>query len=181
MINNIIKKIALKFICISGVGFGFIAPNVALADYSFDGPSTSWGSDTTESSFSINKDSMSCSSGGGSTPSLWVGAQSGNSDIVGGDLTDKQADDFVSAGIGFTIPLGSPGNKGANCKDVMAILEAEEFLKMIETLQAMDLMDEVKTKLLVVKFMKKIGDHLDVDLVSAMKTNFETNIDKEDG
>ena len=180
MINSFIRNIASKLICISGVSFGFFAPNVAFADYNFNGPSTSWGSDTTESSFSINKDSMSCSSGGGSTPSLWVGAQSGNSDIVGGDLTNKQADDFVSAGIGFTIPLGSPGNKGAHCNDVMAILEAEEFFKMIETLQAMDLMDEAKTKLLVVEFMKKIGDNLDVDLVSAMKTNFETDIDEAD-
>ena len=41
----------------------------------------------------------------------------------------------------------------ANCKDVMAILEAEEFLKMIATLQEMDLMDEAKTNLLIVKFI----------------------------
>ena len=55
MLNSFIRKVALKFMCIGGVGFGIVAPNVALADYSFDGPSTSWGSDTTESSFSINK------------------------------------------------------------------------------------------------------------------------------
>ncbi len=168
MINNFFRKFALKFMCIGGVGFGIVAPNVALADYSFDGPSTSWGSDTTESSFSINKDSMSCSSGGGSTPSLWVGAQSGNSDIVGGDLMEKQADDFISAGVGFTIPLGSPGNKGAHCKDVMAILEAEEFLNMVGTLQEMGVITEDKGKTLIVEFMKKIGKVLEVDLASAI-------------
>ena len=181
MINSFIRKITSKFICISGVGFGVFFPNVALADFNFNGPSTSWGSDTTESTFSINKDSMSCSSGGGSTPSLWIGAQGGNSDVSGGDLTDSQADDFLSAGVGFTIPLGSPGNKGAHCKDVMAILEAEEFLSMIKTLQAMDLLDEEKAKLIVIQFMDKISADLEVDLVSVMKTNFATNIDKEDG
>ena len=77
---------------------------------------------------------MSCSSGGGSAPSMWVGVQGGNSDIEGGDLTADQADDFLQAGLGFTIPLGSPGNKVANCNEVMAILEAEEFIKMIQQL-----------------------------------------------
>ena len=181
MINSFIRKITSKLICISGVGFSFFVPNVALADYSFEGPSTSWGSDTTESSFSINKDSMSCSSGGGSTPSLWIGAQGGNSDISGGYLTDSQADDFLSAGVGFTIPLGSPGNRGAHCKDVMAILEAEEFLSMVEKLKDMDLLDDEKAKLIVIEFMDKISAELEVDLVSVIKTNFATNIDKEDG
>ena len=152
---------------------GLIPTNV-LADYSFSGPG-SFSTDSTDSSFSINKDSMSCSSGGGSAPSMWVGVQGGNSDIIGGDLTKDQADDFLQAGLGFTIPLGSPGNKGANCNEVMAILEAEEFIKMIQLLSSTGAMDREKTNKLLVDFMDVIGKKLGVDIKSAMKPDFTIN------
>ena len=80
----------------------------------------------------------------------------------------------------LSLPEETPGNKGAHCKDVMAILEAEEFINMIQSLKAMELMEDEKAKLLIVKFMKKIGDELEIDLVSSMETNFATHIDKED-
>tara|TARA_A100001011_G_scaffold234620_1_gene242668 strand:- start:482 stop:1024 length:543 start_codon:yes stop_codon:yes gene_type:complete len=152
-----------------------LTPTNVLADYSFSGPgnfSTDISTDSTDSSFSINKDSMSCSSGGGSAPSMWVGVQGGNSDIEGGNLTANQADDFLQAGLGFTIPLGSPGNKGANCNEVMAILEAEEFIKMIQLLSSTGAMDPEKTKNLLVNFMDVIGKKLGVDIKSAMKSEF---------
>ena len=157
---------------------GLIPTNV-LADYSFVGPGN-FSTNSTDSSFTINKDSMSCSSGGGSAPSMWVGVQGGNSDIVGGDLTKDQADDFIQAGLGFTIPLGSPGNKGANCNEVMAILEAEEFIKMIQLLSDTGAMDPEKTKDLLVNFMEVIGKKLGVDIKSAMKSDFiiEAKIDE---
>ena len=148
-----------------------LTPTNVLADYSFSGPGN-FSTDSTDSSFSINKDSMSCSSGGGSAPSMWVGVQGGNSDIVGGDLTKDQADDFLQAGLGFTIPLGSPGNKGANCNEVMAILEAEEFIKMVRLLSESGVMDPEKTKNLLVNFMDVIGKKLGVDIKSAMKSDF---------
>ena len=156
-----------------------LTPTNVLADYSFSGPGN-FSTDSTDSSFSINKDSMSCSSGGGSAPSMWVGVQGGNSDIVGGDLTKDQADDFIQAGLGFTIPLGSPGNKGANCNEVMAILEAEEFIKMIQLLSETGAMDPEKTKDLLVNFMEVIGKKLGVDIKSAMKSDFiiEAKIDE---
>ena len=153
-----------------GIFIGFMPINV-LADYSFSGPGN-FATDSTDSSFSINKDSMSCSSGGGSAPSMWVGVQGGNSDIIGGDLTKDQADDFLQAGLGFTIPLGSPGNKGANCNEVMAILEAEEFIRMIQLLSETGAMDPEKTRDLLVNFMDVIGKKLGVDIKSAMKSDF---------
>ena len=70
--KNIFRNLSLSLI------LGLIPTNV-LADYSFSGPG-SFSTDSTDSSFSINKDSMSCSSGGGSAPSMWVGVQGGNSD-----------------------------------------------------------------------------------------------------
>ena len=158
-----------------------LTPTNVLADYSFSGPGN-FSTDSTDSSFSINKDSMSCSSGGGSAPSMWVGVQGGNSDIIGGDLTKDQADDFLQAGLGFTIPLGSPGNKGSNCKEVMAILEAEEFIKMIQLLSETGAMDPEKTKNLLVNFMDATGKKLGVDIKSAMKSDFiiKTTIEEEE-
>lgn len=156
-----------------------LTPTNVLADYSFSGPGN-FSTDSTDSSFSINKDSMSCSSGGGSAPSMWVGVQGGNSDIVGGDLTKDQADDFLQAGLGFTIPLGSPGNKGANCNEVMAILEAEEFIKMVQLLSKTGVMDPEKTKKLLVNFMDVIGKKLGVDIKSAMKSDFVINTTTEE-
>ena len=166
LMNNYFSKNIFRNLFLSLI-LGLIPTNV-LADYSFSGPGN-FSTDSTDSSFSINKDSMSCSSGGGSAPSMWVGVQGGNSDIVGGDLTKDQADDFLQAGLGFTIPLGSPGNKGANCNEVMAILEAEEFIKMIQLLSDTGAMDPEKTKDLLVNFMEVIGKKLGVDIKSAMK------------
>ena len=137
-----------------------LTPTSLLADYSFSGPGN-FATDSKDSSFSINKVSMSYSSGGGSAPSMWVGVQGGNSDIIGGDLTKDQADDFLQAGLGFTIPLGSPGNKGANCNEVMAILEAEELIKMIQLLSETGVMDPEKTKNLLVNFMEVMGKNLE--------------------
>ena len=175
--KNYLSKNNLKNLFL-GIFIGFTPINV-LADYSFSGPGN-FATDSTDSSFSINKDSMSCSSGGGSAPSMWVGVQGGNSDIIGGDLTKDQADDFLQAGLGFTIPLGSPGNKGANCNEVMAILEAEEFIKMIQLLSRTGAMDPEKTKDLLVNFMDVIGKKLGVDIKSAMKSDFtiEAKIDE---
>ena len=66
----------------------------------------------------------------------------------------------------------SPGNKGANCNEVMAILEAEEFIKMIQLLSTTGAMDPEKTKDLLVNFMDVIGKKLGVDIKSAMKSDF---------
>tara|TARA_S200000501_G_C20698866_1_gene688596 strand:+ start:424 stop:945 length:522 start_codon:yes stop_codon:yes gene_type:complete len=152
------------------ISFGFF-PTSLLADYSFS-PQGNFSTSSTDSSFSINKDSMSCSSGGGSAPSMWVGLQGGNADVQGGNLTKDQTDDFLQAGIGFTVPLGSPGNKGANCNEVMAILEAEEFIKMIALLNESGAMDPVKTKILLEDYMHNVGKKLGVDIKGAMKTEY---------
>ena len=167
--NNYFSKNILRNLILS-LFLGLIPTNV-LADYSFSGPGN-FSTDSTDSSFSIYKDSMSFSSGRGSAPSMWVGIQGGNSDIIGGDLTKDQADDFLQAGLGFTIPLGSPGNKGANCKEVMAILEAEEFIKMLLLLSDTGVMDTEKTKNLLVNYLEATGKKIGVDLKSAMKSDF---------
>ena len=68
--------------------------------------------------------------------------------------------------------MGSPGNKGANCKEVMAILEAEEFIKMLLLLSDTGVMDTEKTKNLLVNYLEATGKKIGVDLKSAMKSDF---------
>ena len=174
MRNRISKKL-FKNLFLSF--FITLTPTSLLANEYFALPGSF---DSSDSSFSINKDSMSCSSGGGSAPSMWVGVQGGNSDIIGGDLTKDQADDFLQAGLGFNIPLGSPGNKGVNCNEVMAILEAEEFINMIQLLSETGAMDSAKTKNLLVNYMEVVGKKLGVDIKSAMKSDFTFNIKTEE-
>ena len=57
----------------------------------------------------------------------------------------------------------------------MAILEAEEFIKMIQLLSSTGAMDPEKTNKLLVDFMDVIGKKLGVDIKSAMKSDFTIN------
>ena len=78
----------------------------AKADYSYDTPLSS-PADSTDSTFSIDSNDTSCSSGGGSTPSLWVGASNGNGRTSVNDYDGTRKDDsFFTGTIGINIPLG---------------------------------------------------------------------------
>lgn len=119
----------------------------------------------TESTFSIQTGQMSCSSGGGTSPSLYVGVQSGMSDLYSFNESDiDQKDDFLSGGVGITIPLSSPSNKSANCVEVLAIIEAEAFLDMMDKMNNLGVLDEDRALAMTVKYMKTVGDKLGIDL-----------------
>jgi len=62
----------------------------------------------------------------------------------------------------------------------MAILEAEEFIKMVRLLSESGVMDPEKTKNLLVNFMDVIGKKLGVDIKSAMKSDFVINTTTEE-
>mgnify|MGYP001227523813 CR=1 FL=1 len=70
----------------------------ALADYDFDVISDVWSTETEDATFefSADEDELSCSAGGGSTPSMWVGTMTGqgNTSVNDYDGTDK-TDDFI--------------------------------------------------------------------------------------
>ena len=124
---------------------------------------------STSSNFSITKDSSTCSSGGGSVPSLWVGAQSGNGDTQGGTLTTKESNDFVNGGIGFVIPLGQ--KLTTDCQNLLAILEFQEFLTTIDTLNNMGVLDQSKIATVIQNYVKKVSIELGVNLNSAINTD----------
>ena len=160
----------LKIIFLAGILLSPLTQKT-LADYEFSVddifPESYPGS--TSSSFSITKDSSTCSTGGGSVPSLWVGAQSSNGDTQGGTLTTKESNDFVNGGIGFVIPLGQKLN--TDCQNLLAILEFQEFLSTIDTLNNMGVVDKSKIATVIQNYVKKVSIELGVDLNSAINTD----------
>ena len=124
---------------------------------------------STESTFSIHTGQMSCTSGGGTSPSLYMGLNSGLSDINNiASNYHSQSDEFISGSIGFNIPLSSPSNKTANCVEVLAIVEAEEFLSMMEKMKALGVLDDERSFAMTLKYMKIVGDKLGIDLEESL-------------
>ena len=111
MIDGKIKNTILIFSILSSLGF---LQNKVLADYSYDTSSEIQVTETTDSSFELtySEDELSCSAGGGSTPSMWVGTMTGNGNTSANDYDGtNKTDDFLTAGLGFNIPLGDAAIK----------------------------------------------------------------------
>ena len=170
----------IKKLFISLVAFSAFVPFItsrAKADYSFSAPNSSWGQSTSESSFSVNTDSMTCSSGGGTAPSLWVGMQGG--DGTESTTSSTTNDEVLSGGIAVNIPLGSGSNKGADCTELLAIMEAEEFLSMMKSLQDLNALDPNKAALIVRTYMNKTGEKLGIDFNDVITTDLGTEFKEE--
>ena len=131
-----LKPLVLFFMIL---GFINIFQNKSYADYSYDVTSDVWSTETNDSTFELTADSeeISCSAGGGSTPSMWIGSMGGTGNTNANDFdgTDK-ADDFIAGGVGFNIPLGGKSNYN-NCNKILAIVETEKFLKVVGELNSL--------------------------------------------
>ena len=140
------------------------------ADYSYDVTSDVWSTETSDSVFELtaSEDEVSCSAGGGSTPSMWVGSMTGNggTSVNDYDGTNK-SDDFFTGGIGFNIPLGRKSNYN-NCYRVLAIVEAERFLQMVESLKDLGVIEEEKVQKIVKKYLSSTEQKLGIDFTSAV-------------
>ncbi len=166
MIKKRVTKLFLTFGLISSF---FAFQQKTFADYSFETTSEVWSTETSDSVFELNasEDEVSCSAGGGSTPSMWVGTMTGNGNTDANDYdgTDK-SDDFFAGGVGFNIPLGSKKNYD-NCNRVLAIVEAEKFIKMVGSLQDLGVYNEEKVKEVVNKYLVSTENKLGIDLTSS--------------
>ena len=166
MIKKRVTKLFLTFGLISSF---FAFQQKTFADYSFETTSEVWSTETSDSVFELNasEDEVSCSAGGGSTPSMWVGTMTGNGNTDANDYdgTDK-SDDFFAGGVGFNIPLGSKKNYD-NCDRVLAIVEAEKFIKMVGSLQDLGVYNEEKVKEVVNKYLLSTENKLGIDLTSS--------------
>ena len=163
-------KNKLKLFLIAGILFT-ILPQKSSADYNYSIEEIIPDSfpESNSSTFSITKDSATCSSGGGSIPSLWIGAQTGNADINGGNLTKDETNDFLTGGVGFVVPLGKKHT--SNCNNILTMLELQEFLLTINSLNDMGVVDQSKIAIVIQNYMKRISKDLGVDLHSAIKPN----------
>jgi len=156
-----------------------LAPNQVRAQYSYTSPTgIAYPSSITDSTFSITTGSMSCSSGGGTPPSLFLGGILGNGNVNNRTITDASqyeseipystSDDFLTGIVGLTIPLGNTANKNTNCEELLAIVEAEGFLTMMKSMQDLKLLDEASAKALIYTYMRTTGKKLGLDLKAAL-------------
>ena len=164
------KRLHKIFFTLGIVGSFFLIQNKTFADYSYDVTSDVWSTETSDSVFELtaSDDEVSCSSGGGSTPSMWVGTMTGNggTSVNDYDGTDK-TDDFFTGGVGFNIPLGRKANYN-NCDRVLAIVEAEKFIKMISSLQDLGVIGEEKLKEVVNNYLVTTENKLGIDLLTSI-------------
>ena len=167
-ISKMTKKIFFSVLALASF-LPFMTPK-AKADYSFSGPSSSWGQSTSESSFSVNTDSMTCSSGGGTAPSLWVGVQGGEG-VESDSDSNRDTNEIFNGGVAVNIPLGNRANKGANCSELLAIMEAEEFLSMMKSLKELNALDEDKAAMLIRTYMDKTGQKIGIDFKKVIKSD----------
>ncbi len=165
-------KASKKFVLAMVATIPFFLPHKLQAEqFYYESPLHEFAPDSSEGSFSLNAESMSCSSGGGTVPSLFAGLNSGadgyNTRIIG-DRSNSSGG-HVSGMAGFNIPLGSPGNKGSNCAALLAVVEVEEFLKMLASIKELGIFGDVKLKNALFEFLESRTDVLGHDLVVALR------------
>ena len=166
-------KLRHLFIFFAFLGSISLFQSKALADYDFDVITDVWSTETEDATFefSADEDELSCSAGGGSTPSMWVGTMTGqgNTSVNDYDGTDK-TDDFLTGGLGFNIPLGGKSNYN-NCDRILAIVETERFLKMMKELKSLEVYDENQIKAAISSYLSSVQKKLGADFVSTLKLN----------
>ena len=155
--------IALSINCLSSL----LYPSKAAAQYAYSSPSLEAFSLplSTQPTFSIQADGVSCNSGGGSAPSLFFG-------LVGGkDLRNTPDDDssindgttnFASALAGFNIPLTSSITKNVNCQTILGLIEGKNYLAILKSLKDMGAIDDKTLKIKLEEFMKAASQRLSV-------------------
>ena len=74
---------------------------------------------------------------------------------------------FFTGGVGFNIPLGRKANYN-NCDRVLAIVEAEKFIKMISSLQDLGVIGEEKLKEVVNNYLVTTENKLGIDLLTSI-------------
>ena len=156
---------ALTLNCLSS----FLYPSKAEAQYAYSSPSLDAFSLplSTQPTFSIQADGVSCNSGGGSAPSLFLGVVGGTdrlntaaTDITGND--NNAGNKFGSALAGFNIPLTSPSTKNVDCQTILGLIEGKNYLAILKSLKDMGAIDDKTLRLKLDEFMKAASHRLSV-------------------
>ena len=163
--------------------------SAARAQYAYGSPSLQGSAipQAIQSTFSVQADGISCSTGGGTAPSFFVGGLGGgdtlnnraisdpttygpNSDYyVIGNTPNRSNNGFLAAGAGINIPLGNPSNTNVNCQAILALVESNNFLKVMKSLKELGALDDAKASSVIAEFLKVTGKRLNIDLTSALR------------
>lgn len=167
----IIFKLKTFFLILGFLTYFSLFQSKAIADYDFDVTSDVWSTETNDATFEFSSDEneLSCSAGGGSTPSMWLGTMGGNGNTSVNDFDGTyKADDFITGGVGFNIPLGGKSNYN-NCDRILAIVETERFLKMIKELKSLEVYDEDQIKTAISNYLSTVEKKLGTEFVNNFK------------
>ena len=149
-----------------------------FAQYNYSSPTTSDAQinppSTTKDTISIQADGVSCSSGGGSMPYVYLGAGAGkdnldnssyqNDEINGGRYYQPYNgnNNFLAAGAGVVIPFGNQ-LADSDCRTVLAFVEGEGYISILTGLQKLGVLDDAQIKTLGSKFLNDLHGKLGLD------------------
>lgn len=147
----------------------FLFATKAAADYTFETPEVLL-PETTDGTFSIETEDASCSSGGGSTPNFTVGVSQGNGNMSVNDYDGTpKSNDYLAGIAAITVPLGAK-NSGNMCKQYLALVEVKEMLRIIKSLEDLEMLDRESAKQQISLYLKKMNKRMDFDLSKMLKS-----------
>ena len=142
-------------------------PSSAVAQYAYSSPTLNTFTlpVSTQPTFSIQADGVSCNAGGGSAPSLFFGAVGGQDSRITPNIDTTVNDGssrFGSAVAGFNIPLTSPNTRNVNCQTILGLIEGKNYLAILKSLKDMGAIDDKTLNLKLDEFMTAASKRLNV-------------------
>jgi hypothetical protein len=155
--------VALSLSCLSTA----LNPYSAIAQYAYSSPSLNTFAlpVSTQPTFSIQADGVSCNAGGGSAPSLFFGVVGGKDSRItpNNDSTvNDGSSNFGSAVAGFNIPLTSPSTRNVNCQTILGLIEGKNYLAILKSLKDMGAIDDKTLQLKLDEFMTAASKRLNI-------------------
>ena len=168
----------------------------AVAQYAYSSP-TFDGSTlnlATQSSFSIQADGINCSSGGGTAPAFHIGGMGGQSQLrnnnpygspslnpdgtayINTENPYRGANGIVAGMAGFVIPLGDPSNRNVDCRKVLALVESNNFLKMVKSMKELGIVTNEQIKEMSGQFFAGMEKRLKVNMNEVLSASTNNSI-----
>jgi len=83
----------------------------------------------------------------------------------------RGANGVAGAVAGFIIPLGDPSNRNVDCTHVLAIVESNNFLKMLKSMQELGVATPEQLKQISGEFFTSMGKRLKVDIGEVLEAS----------
>ena len=168
----------------------------AVAQYAYSSPTFDGSSLNlaTQSTFSIQADGINCSSGGGTAPAFHIGGMGGQAQLrnnnpygspglnpdgiayINTENPYRGANGVVSGMAGFVIPLGDPSNRNVDCRKVLALVESNNFLKMVKSMKELGIVTDEQIKKMSGQFFTGMGKRLKVNVNEVLSASTNDSI-----